>query len=267
MTKQDQKFNKLFNKNKPVIGMIHLPPLPGYPLHLDMSHVIKKAITDLKTLQKAGFDGVLVENDNDQPHQIGVSELIIKSFSQVMKQIVKEAKVPVGMEIIYDMPATIKVAHKVNAHFVRLDVFVDNVETKWGKIPAQAKQLITLKEKIGARTLVLLTDIQVKHAKMLDKKSLKKSAQEAIKYKSDGLIITGDWTGYPPGIKDCRIAKKTSGGTPILVGSGLDSNNVSKLFQIVDGAIVGTSIKTGDYIDFKKAKQLIKNVKKIRSLI
>jgi len=216
-------------------------------------------------LQKAGFDGVLIENDNDQPHQIGVSKSIIASFTKIMKQVCKEARIPVGMEIIYDMPQTIKTAHKVGADFVRLDVFVDTVLTKWGKIPAQAQELIALKEKIGAKELVMLTDIQVKHAQLLDKKTLEQSAKEAIQYDSDALIITGDWTGYPPSINDCEKVKKVTEATPVLIGSGLDKKNVKELFKYADGAIVGTSIKTGDYADLVKATNLINVVKKIRS--
>lgn len=258
-------FKQLFKNKKPIIGMIHLPPLPGYPKHPGMKFVIKKALTDLDNLQKAGFDGVLVENDNDQPHQIGVSKVIIKSFSEIMKKLLKNAEIPVGMEIIYDMLATIRVAHAVGAQFVRLDVFVDNVETKWGKIPAQATELIALKNNLGAENLVLLTDIHVKHAQMLDKKTLEQSAEEAIKYNSNALIVTGDWTGHAPSVNDCQKVKKVANKIPVLVGSGLDKYNIATLFQYADGAIVGTSIKTGEFVDIKKAKQLVEIVKEIRN--
>lgn len=257
-------FNQLFKNKKPIIGMIHLPPLPGYSKHPGMKAVITKALTDLEILQKAGFDGILVENDNDQPHQIGVSEVIFQSFSKVVKQILKNAEVPVGMEIIYDMQATIEVAYAVGAQFVRLDVFVDNVETQWGKIPAQAKELIALKKTLGAVELVLLTDIQVKHAQMLSKKTLEESAIEAQAAGSDGIIVTGDWTGQPPSLEDCKRVKNVS-SLPIFIGSGLDKNNANELLTVADGAIVGTSIKTGDFVDIKRATELINIVEKIRN--
>lgn len=245
--------------------MIHLPPLPGYPKHPSMDAVIKKALADLEALQTAGFDGALVENDNDQPHQIGVSKIIEEAFSEIMENVLKEAKISIGMEIIYDMLATVKVAHKVGAQFVRLDVFVDDVETQWGKISSQADQIISLKKKLGAKKLVLLTDIQVKHAKMIDKKSLEQSAKEAIRYTSDALIVTGDWTGHSPRLKDCKKVKKVSKNTPILIGSGLSKDNVTQLFKYADGAIVGTSIKKGDYVDLDKARKLMEIVNKARS--
>lgn len=258
-------FNKLFLNKKPLIGMIHLPALPGYENHPGMKSVINKALVDLETLQKAGYDGALVENDNDQPHQIKVLPAVKMAFGKVVTKILKQASIPVGMEIIYDMTATIKVAQEVGAQFVRLDVFVDNVETKWGKIPAQVEELIKLKKKINAEKLVLLTDIQVKHAKMLDRKSLEKSAKEAIKYGTDALVVTGNWTGEPPSLYDCKTAKKVAKETPVFIGSGLNKDNVKALFKYADGAVVGTSIKTGDYVNFKKAKELMEVVNEIRS--
>ncbi|HSX36332.1 MAG TPA: BtpA/SgcQ family protein [Patescibacteria group bacterium] len=249
-------FHTLFSAKKPLIGMIHLPALPGYPTHPGMDEVTKKAVADLQTLQSAGFDGALVENDNDQPHQIGASRSTIQAFEVVMKALLAKATIPVGMEIIYDMPQTIKVAHKVGVPFVRLDVFVDDVVTEWGRIYGQAKELMALKDTLGARDLVLLTDIHVKHAKMLSSKSLSDSAREAFKHGSDALIITGDWTGLPPSMQDCKTAKRAA-NCPVLIGSGLNAANAKQLLGFADGAIVGSSIKTGAYIDADKAKALL----------
>lgn len=243
--------------------MIHLPPLPGYPMHPGMNETIKKALMDLAVLQKAGFDGVLIENDNDRPHQIGVNQTTKKAFDQVMLEVIKSAKIPVGMEIIYDMLATIEIAHKVGADFVRLDVFVDNVETKWGKIPAEADKINKLINKLKADDLALLTDIQVKHARMLDKKTLTQSAKEAVKNGSSCIIVTGAWTGTPPSVTDCNKAKRAAGDIPVLIGSGLNVENATSLLKHVDGAIVGTSIKRGNNVDFKKANNLAKIVGKI----
>lgn len=257
------KFNKLFKNKKPLIGMIHLPALPGYPSHPGMDRVIEKALIDLNVLEEAGFDGALVENDNDQPHQIVVSSTVKEAFKKIMARVIKKAKIPIGMEIIYDMLCTIEVANEVKADFVRLDIFVDDVITKWGVIPAQAKEIMALKQKLSAKNLILLTDIQVKHAQLLQKKSLRQSAKQAVDAGSDTLIVTGIWTGNAPTERDCQIAKKVARQKPVLIGSGLNSENAKELLSIADGAIVGTSIKRGEYIDLKKAiklKQLVSSL-------
>ena len=64
------EFSDYFSKPKPIIGMIHLPPLPGYPESKGIDHVIEHALADLRTLTEGGADGVLVENEYDRPHRV-----------------------------------------------------------------------------------------------------------------------------------------------------------------------------------------------------
>jgi hypothetical protein len=244
--------------------MIHLPPLPGYPDHPGMPELVQKALTDLATLESAGFDGVLVENDNDQPHQIGVTATIRDAFAEVMRAVVAAARIPVGMEIIYDMLATVAVAHDVGARFVRLDVFVDTVDTRWGFVPAAAEATTALRRDLGAEDLIFLTDVHVKHARLVAEKSLRQSAAEAVTSGADGLIITGDWTGEPPTAADCLAAREVASGIPIVIGSGLSADNAADLFHLADAAIVGTSIKRGDHIDPAKATALVSFVDQLR---
>lgn len=243
---------------KPVlIGMIHLPPSPGYSNHPGVEAVIAKALQDLHTLETAGFDAVLVENDTDQPAQIGVTLQVAEAFAQVMERVMAEAKIPVGMEIIYDMFQTIRLATRVKADFVRLDVFVDSVSTRWGVVQADPIAIQKLVQSFGSKGPILLTDIHVKHGTMIDaKKSLKQSAVEALEYGSQGLIVTGDWTGQAPDLADCQEVFKVAHSTPVIIGSGLTVENAHTLFQFADGAIVGTSIKTGMFVDLAKAKKL-----------
>jgi membrane complex biogenesis BtpA family protein len=250
-----------------LIGMIHLPPSPGYPDHPGKQAVIAKALQDLHTLECAGFDAVLVENDTDQPAQIGVSQHVAKAFSQIMEQVLAHAHIPVGMEIIYDMQQTVMVAGKVKADFVRLDVFVDSVSTRWGVVVAEPLAIQKLIRQLGPSGPTLLTDIHVKHATLLDTtKSLEQSSQEALNHGSQGLIVTGDWTGHAPDLMDCQRVFTVARTTPVIIGSGLTVENAADLFQFADAAIVGTSIKTGEYVDLAKATQLAQFVHQLNPL-
>src|SRR4051794_33699196 len=112
MSERVSRFKTLFPRNKALIGMIPLPPMPGYPDHPGVEAVFAAALADLAALEAAGFDGVLIENDNDQPHTIGVSPLYGEVFAGVVQRVVERARVPVGMEIIYDMKATVALAEQ-----------------------------------------------------------------------------------------------------------------------------------------------------------
>ncbi len=235
--------------------MIHLPPLPGYPDYSGMDGVVKKALKDLKVLEKAGFNGVLVEN-TDTPGFVAAPSEIKKAMKKVTKEVIRKSSLPVGMEIVYDMTATINIAASLGCNFVRLDVFADTVKTRWGIVPYSYKEVNKILASYSKKPL-LLVDVHVKHAKLLSKKSLEKSIKISLKHGANGIIITGKWTGIEPKLEDLKQARKVIGDkVPIIIGSGLNFTNTEKLLSLTDGAIVGTSIKTGDYIDFKKASDL-----------
>ena len=50
-------------------------------------------------------------------------------------------------------------------------------------------------------------------------------------------------TGNPPHLEDLKLAKAAAGSTPIIIGSGADSRNISSLMQFADGVIVSSSLK------------------------
>lgn len=54
---KDNLFGDIFGCNKPIIGMVHLRPLPGSPLYdpnkMDMDGIIETAINERQSLKKA----------------------------------------------------------------------------------------------------------------------------------------------------------------------------------------------------------------------
>ena len=61
-----ETFTRIFRTPKPVIAMLHLPALPGRPLH-DRTAGVMPAVEsvgrDLDALQEAGVDGVYTPKD------------------------------------------------------------------------------------------------------------------------------------------------------------------------------------------------------------
>lgn len=101
---------------------------------------------------------------------------------------------------------------------------------------------------------------------------------EAVKKGSDGLIITGRWTGEAPLIEDLRNVREAVKDFMILVGSGADKDNIKEIFEFTDAIIVSTSLKEGENkegernvksydakIDLNKVKEFVGIVKEINS--
>ena len=240
--------------------MIHLPPLLSIRGFLGMKKTIDKALADLSVLEKAGFNGALIENDDDKPHTEFANIAQVASFSIIANEVCKNAKIPIGVQVMLnDWRASFAISKAVGAQFTRLDVFVDHVDCKWGEIKPDPTKIINYKNKIYPE-LLLLTDIQVKYKKMIKPRPLIASATLAINNGSDGLIITGRATGVETPIEKIQEVRKNLPNFPIFVGAGVNEKNIREQFSIANGAIVGTSIKRGNKVDFRKASALRKQI-------
>ena len=267
---------KIFKKNKNIIiGAIHLPPLLGYKDFPGFDVALKNALADLKAFESGGVDGIIFENNYDIPHRIFVGAPIISSMTFLGEKLRKATRLPIGISVLWnDYPAALSIAKILNLQFIRVPVFVDEVQTHYGIVAGEPKKVIDFRKSIGAEHIALFTDIHVKHARLLSEHNLITSARLAIKNKSDAIIITGEWTGDAPNTEEMKILQKNIGAFPILVGSGTDASNVKALFRFASGAIVSTSLKNGakksgeinmksyaQRIDQNKVKKLIDGLK------
>jgi len=255
------KISKIFDKKnkKIIIGVIHFPPLLGYREFPGFEVCLDNAIEDLQAFEKGGVDAVIIENNYDIPHKIKVGPETVAAMTFLGKEIAKNTKLPLGVSVLWnDFGAALAIAKVIGAKFIRVPAFVDRVKTDYGIAEGNAKEVLVFRKKISAENIALFTDIQVKHAKLLKKRPIEESALEAIKLGSDGLIITGKWTGQAPEIEKLEAVRKAVGDFPIFVGSGADKDNLKSLFKYANGAIVSTSLKRGSA---KKSEVNVKNWK------
>lgn len=239
------RFRALFPKPKPLIGMIALPPSPGYPAFATIEAMIEAALADLAALERGGADAVLVENDFDQPHTLSAGPAVIAAMTRVTREVVSRARIPVGIEVLLnDWRASLAVAATTGARFVRLDFFVDRVRTKLGVIEPVPAEVIAYRKKIRAESVLILADLQVKYSTLVDgPKPIENSAREAAVAGADAVVVTGSETGIGPSRHDLVAAR--AGGVPVLVGSGLSPVNAAELGPLADGYIVGTALRSG----------------------
>ena len=112
----------MFKTEKPVIGMLHLRPLPGDPLYYpggSVSQVVEAAKRDLEALQQGGVDGILITNELSMPYEQHVSPSTLASMGYVIGALSHDLSTPWGAEAIYDGDATIELCAAVDAQFTR----------------------------------------------------------------------------------------------------------------------------------------------------
>ena len=258
----------LFNQKKRVlIGMIHLAPTLAYEGWPGLSKFVDKAKKDFYSLQKAGFDAALIENDGDHPCKVEGTADVVVPMTIVAKELSKISSIPLGVEVLLNDPkASLTIAKVTGLNFIRTDYFVDRMERKgYGEFEIDPSGIIDYRRKIAAKKVKIFADVQVKYATMIKKKTVAESVKQALKKGADGIIVSGTKSGDEPIIKELNEAKLASGGkVPIIIGSGFSIKNAEKLFKYADWVIVGSSIKEKGMVDIKKAKELVELVKSIK---
>lgn len=255
------KFRALFPAARSIIGVIHLPALPGYSKSPGINACIDKALADVEALEAGGVDGILVENEHDRPHTLLASREAIASLTRITTEVVAAArKCVVGVEFLAnDAEASIAIAYASGASFIRTDYFTDPMfrEEYGGAMRIDAPAIMAYRKSIGAEDVMILADIQVKYATLMVERTLAQSAEIAFDAGADAVIVSGAATGDPTRVVDLESAKSGAGNRPVLIGSGLDAGNAPQVLAPCDGAVVGTSLKSGEMITVDKVRPIV----------
>jgi membrane complex biogenesis BtpA family protein len=258
-------FRKIINKDKALIGMVHLHALPGTPeSEKSPNQIADIAVGEATKLVEYGFDAVLIENMHDTPYLLReVGPEIVAAMTVAAQAVMNAVDVPVGIQILAGAnKAAISVAHATGAHFIRAEGYAFASVADEGIMDvADAGPLLRERRRIDADAIAILVDIQKKHAShaLTADLSIGDHARGAEFMGADGVIITGSHTGHAA---DIAQLQEVRGATelPILVGSGVTPENVKHIFEYADAAIVGSSIKQGgnwaNNLDATRCKKL-----------
>jgi hypothetical protein len=239
-----------FEFDRSVIGMVHLPALPGAPRYERSREAVReRAVRDATTLEAGGVDAVLVENFGDAPfYPDTVPRHVIASMTDVVGRVVSAVDCPVGVNVLRnDAQAALAVAAATDAAFIRVNVHIGTRVTDQGVVDGRAHETMRLREELAADVAVF-ADVGVKHSSALGSEDVLQEAEEAVgRGLADGLVVSGVGTGEPTARADLeRVAPVAAeGGVPLLVGSGVTEANAADLLSVADGAIVGTALKQG----------------------
>lgn len=265
-----QSFHDLFGVKKPIIGMLHLPPLPGSPIYngKGLKEVIDRALYDANELQEGGVDALEVENFSDPtyyPEEVGPE--LTAAIAVISDHVIRAASKPVGICILADPKASLSVAHAVGAKFVRATFFTEASVDVSGLVCPKPHELLRFRKFLDP-SIKIFTDVHIKHSAPLVNRPLGDSALDAKYFLSDAVIISGTHTGKETKLEDLKEAKDAVEDFPVLVGSGFRKEQAEKILAIADGAIVGTSLKkdgvSSNVVDRNRVRELMEVIKEIR---
>jgi membrane complex biogenesis BtpA family protein len=236
----------IFKTATPVIGVVHLLPLPTSPQWGgDLQQVMARAEQEATALASGGVHGIIVENFFDAPFTKGqVDPAVVSAMSLIVQRLQQLVAVPIGINVLRnDARSALAIATCVNAQFIRVNVLTGVMATDQGLIEGCAYELLRYRRELGSEVKIL-ADVLVKHARPLGSPNLTTAVQETIdRGLADGIILSGWATGSPPSLEDLELAKAAAKDIPVFIGSGASWENIGKLMQSADGVIVASSLK------------------------
>ena len=231
-----------------LIGMIHLPPLPGSPRWTGtMEGVLGRAAEDAAALEQAGFHGVIVENYMDAPfHPAAVPPVTVAAMTMAVSRVVQQVRIPVGVNVLRnDAASALSIAAVTGAAFIRVNVHTGSMWTDQGLLTGTAHETLRLRKELGVDTAIL-ADVHVKHATPPSGADLAEAAADAwSRGLADGLVVSGSGTGRATDEADVARVREAVPRAPVFIGSGVTVESAGRLPSAVRGAIVGTSVMKG----------------------
>lgn len=261
---------EVFGTEKVIIGLLHLKALPGDPFYNgDMEEVITRARLDLEALQSGGVDGVLITNEFSLPYEKQVSKVTLAAMGRVVGALDGQFTVPYGVEAIYDADATIEVCAATEAQFSRC-VFTGAYAGDLGMVDRDIAKTLRLRKALDMQDLKLFYFVNSEGEVYLNDRPIDEITKTMIfNCHPEALVVAGGMAGSSP--QDTMLKKvkdNSNDDIPVFCGTGCNRDNIEQIFQIADGAFVGTTFKKDgkfeEAVEYERVKEFMDKVRTIR---
>jgi len=232
-------FSEVFSVKKPIIGMIHLA---GHTA----SEKLDRAIEELRIYNEEGADGAIIEDYHGEPEDV----------VNALKESKRGFSIQRGVNLLRDPYRAFALAFAYGASFIQFD----------------SVQTLDLEQKIYRRcrqtcdNIAVLGGVGFKYTRPTGR-PLEVDLAEG-KSRCEAIVTTGTGTGIETPLDKLRQYKKVLGDFPLIVGAGVNANNIQAQLAVADGAIIGSYFKLGGNTHFpverSRVRSLMDIVRQIR---
>lgn len=234
------KLEEIFKEKKPIIGMIHLAGETA-------NEKISRAFNELRIYEQQNIDGAIIEDYHGEAKD--VLELMKKTSNRFNKLVI-------GVNLLSNPYLSFVLANAYGAKFVQFDsVQTSNLDLEsYSRMRAQYSDIVVLGG-VGFKYIPPTGN------------SLEIDLREG-KSRCEAIVTTGKGTGIETPLDKLREYKKLLGKFPLIVGAGVNLNNLAEQMKVADGAIIGSYFKLNENtkadIDENKVKNIMQQIKLIR---
>lgn len=246
MSINKRNFERAFETQKPIIGMIHLKGK-------DDKEIFRAAINEIETLINSGIDAVMIENYFGEVYNV---EEVLEYLSEYRDKLIY------GVNVLGDYYKAYELADKYGASFIQVDSIAGHLDRNDDR---------SFEEEIGRlrkhSDTYLLGGVRFKYQPYLSNRTLEQDLIIAMR-RCDAIVVTGDTTGQETSLDKIKKFRKIIGDFPLVVGAGLTAANCNEQLIIADGGIVGSYLKDNhlDYGDVSEenTKEFMNEVRTLR---
>lgn len=237
----------LFNaRRKVLIGVVHLPPLPGSPRwDGNFATLIKRAVADARAYERGGAHAIFIENFGDVPFtKNAVGPETVAAMAALGCAVREAVALPIGFNVLRnDARAALALCAACGGSFIRVNVHSGAMLTDQGIIESNAYETLRYRRAVCPDAQIF-ADVHVKHAVPLGKWTLEDAAHDTLERGlADALIISGTGTGRATDPADVQCVRAACPSARILLGSGVNCENAAQFLSYADGCIVASSLK------------------------
>ena len=138
-----------------------------------------------------------------------------------------------------------------------------------GFVEGKAGAASSYRAALRARDIAIFTDVHVKHGAhaIVADCTLAQLTQDAEFFDADAVIVTGQRTGDSAKLDELQAVSDAT-KLPVLVGSGVNADNVASIFDHADAVIVASALKHGgswwNAVDPARLAQFMAVVRQVR---
>jgi uncharacterized protein len=229
-----------------LVGMLHLPPLPGIPNHrgTPLSKIVDQAVADAEILTAAGFTHLLLQNAHDVPAQTTVAPSTIAIMTRIAAEVGAVTPLPLGVNIAHnDGPGALAVAYAAGATFIRVKLLTGAAVGPDGLMQGCGLATAELRARLDADIAVWADVNEATSLPLAARADDVWAAVEAVKFGgADALVVTKD-AGVDHALAAIAEIRRSLPDVPILVGGRVSPATIAATRAGADGAIIGSALK------------------------
>lgn len=239
-------------KRKAVLGMVHLPPLPGTPFHEDgsFSQIIDVAVSSALALAEGGANGCLVQTvdrvyypgEDSDPARTAAMALVVNAIARVTGD-----DFQIGVHLMRNaLKASLAVAKVADASYIRASALVGATLTPHGMVEGRPLEVMEYRAKINAGHIKIIAEVESMHFRWLGgDKPVAEVARAAVSSGANAVALADrDEARVLETIASIREAVPA---VPVILAGYTTHQNAARLLAAADGAFVGSCLESGGW--------------------